>query len=159
MLEALRGLDARAVIVGFGDYRAELEAQAEGLDVLFTGPLAHRHLVHLLAFADASAVPSIFPEAFGMVAAESAAAGCPPVVADHSGLAEVGEGLEQAYPPALRGLVRFPNGDAVALRERLAGILALGPDDRAAIREAAREATVERWSWSGVAHRILATAD
>jgi glycosyltransferase involved in cell wall biosynthesis len=159
LLEALRGLDARAVIVGFGDYRAELEAQAEGLDVLFTGPLAHRHLVHLLAFADASAVPSTFPEAFGMVAAESAAAGCPPVVADHSGLAEVGEGLEKVYPPALRGLVRFPNGDADALRERLAAILALGPDDRAAIRAAAREATVERWSWGGVARRILATAD
>jgi glycosyltransferase involved in cell wall biosynthesis len=159
LLEALRGLDARAVIVGFGDYRAELEAQAAGLDVLFTGPLAHRHLVHLLAFADASAVPSIFPEAFGMVAAESAAAGCPPVVADHSGLAEVGEGLEDAYPPALRGLVRFPNGDADALRERLAGILALGLDDRTAIRAAARATTVERWSWGGVARRILATAD
>jgi glycosyltransferase involved in cell wall biosynthesis len=159
LLEALRGLDARAVIVGFGDYRAELEAQAEGLDVLFTGPLEHRHLVHLLALADASAVPSIFPEAFGMVAAESAAAGCPPVVADHSGLAEVGEGLEEAYPPALRGLVRFPNGDADALRERLAAILALGSEDRAAIRTAARGATVERWSWGGVARRILATAD
>ena len=147
------------MIVGFGDYRAELEAQAAGLDVIFTGPLAHRHLVHLLAFADASAVPSIFPEAFGMVAAESAAAGCPPVVADHSGLAEVGEGLEEAYPPALRGLVRFPSGDGDALRERLAAILALGLDDRAAIRAAARAAVVERWSWGGVARRILATAD
>ena len=48
LLEALRGVDARAVIVGFGDYRAELERLAEGLDVLFTGPLEHRHLVHLL---------------------------------------------------------------------------------------------------------------
>ena len=75
-------------------------------------------------------VPSIFPEAFGMVAAESAAAGCPPVVADHSGLASVADGLEASYPPELHDLVRFPTRTRGALRERLAGILALGPEDR-----------------------------
>ncbi len=126
--------------------------------MLFTGPLEHRHLVHLLALADVSVVPSIFPEAFGMVAAESAAAGCPPLVADHSGLAEVAAGLEADYPAALRGLVRFPSGDADALRERLRGILALGPAEREAIRAAARRAAVERWSWGSVAQRILAVA-
>ena len=36
LLEALRGVDARAVIVGFGEDRAELERLAGG-DVLFTG--------------------------------------------------------------------------------------------------------------------------
>ncbi|HET9286115.1 MAG TPA: glycosyltransferase family 4 protein [Gaiella sp.] len=158
LLEALRGIDARAVVVGFGDYRSELEEQARGLDVLFTGPLEHRHLVHLLALADACVVPSIFPEAFGMVAAESAAAGCPPLVADHSGLAEVGAGLEEDYPAGLRDLVRFPSNDAEALRERLGALLALGPDDREAIRAAARRAAVERWSWGSVAQRILAVA-
>jgi glycosyltransferase involved in cell wall biosynthesis len=158
LFDALRGIDARCVVVGFGDYRSQLEEQAIGLDALFTGPFEHRHLVHLLSLADVSAVPSIFPEAFGMVAAESAAAGCPPVVADHSGLAEVAEGLEADYPPALRGLVRFPTGDADALRERLVGILALGPADREAIRAAARRAAVEHWSWSSVADRILAAA-
>ena len=158
LLEALRGLEARAVVVGFGDYRSELEREAEGLDVLFTGPLEHRHLVHLLALADVAVVPSIFPEAFGMVAAEAAAAGCPPVVADHSGLAEVADGLEEHYPEALRGLVRFPSGDADALRERLRGTLALSPADRAALRAAARAAAVERWSWGSVARRILAVA-
>ena len=61
LLEALRGIDARTVIVGFGDYRAELEQLAEGLDVLFTGPLEHRHLVHLLALADVSAVAVDLP--------------------------------------------------------------------------------------------------
>ena len=98
LLEALRGLDARAVIVGFGDYRAELERLADPEQALFTGPLEHRHLVHLLPLADVTVVPSIFPEAFGMVAAEAAAAGCPPLVARHSGLAEIAEGLEAEYP-------------------------------------------------------------
>ena len=155
LLEALRGLDARAVVVGFGDYRAELEEMATADRVLFTGPLEHRHLVHLLALADACVVPSIFPEAFGMVAAEAAAAGCPPLVARHSGLAEVAEGLEEEYPPTLRHLTSFATGDAADLRTKLAELLALSDDDRVEIREAARRAAVQRWSWRSVAERLV----
>ena len=159
LLDALRGVDARTVVVGFGDYRAELEQRAAGLDVLFTGPLEHRHLVHLLALADVAVVPSIFPEAFGMVAAEAAAAGCPPIVANHSGLAEVARGLEEEYPPGLAGLASFPNGDAEALRERLDAVLTLRGAEREALRAAARRAAVERWSWTSVAGQILAAVE
>lgn len=158
LLAALQEVDARAVIVGFGDYRETLEQLAEGLDVLFTGPLEHRHLVHLLAFADAAVVPSIFPEAFGMVAAEAAAAGCPPIVANHSGLAEIAQGLDGDYPPRLRHLASFSSGDVAELASRLNETLTLGAEDRDALREAARRAAVERWSWSSVARRILAAA-
>jgi glycosyltransferase involved in cell wall biosynthesis len=158
LLEALREVDARAVIVGFGDYRAELEGIA-GPRVLFTGPLEHRHLVHLLALADATIVPSIFPEAFGMVAAEAAAAGSPPLVARHSGLAEIAQGLEEEYPPHLRRLASFTTGDANELAEKLRELLALGEQDRAALRAAARKATVTRWSWAGVARRLLEPFD
>ena len=159
LLEAVRALAARTVIVGFGDYRAELEVQAEGLDALFTGPLEHRHLVHLLALADVAVVPSIFPEAFGMVAAEAAAAGCPPIVANHSGLAEIARGLEEDYPPGLADLASFPNGDAAALRERMRRVLSLTDDERDALRAAARRAAVERWSWTSVARQILAVVE
>jgi len=155
LLEALASVDARAVIVGFGDYRQELESTAPER-VLFTGPLEHRHLVHLLALADACVVPSIFPEAFGMVAAEAAAAGCPPLVARHSGLAEVADGLEVEYPPHMRDLASFASGDADDLRAKLTRLLSLPAADRAAIREAARRAAVERWSWASVADRLLA---
>ena len=155
LLEAMRELDARAVIVGFGDYREELERLAPP-GTLFTGPLEHRHLVHLLPLADATLVPSIFPEAFGMVAAEAAAAGSPPLVARHSGLAEVAAGLEAHYPPQLRHLTSFANGDAVDLRAKLNELLALPAADREALRHAAREAVVERWSWGGVARRLIA---
>jgi glycosyltransferase involved in cell wall biosynthesis len=51
-----------------------------GPNVLFTGTLEHRHLVHLIALADVTVVPSIFPETFGMVAAEAAAGGSIPLV-------------------------------------------------------------------------------
>jgi glycosyltransferase involved in cell wall biosynthesis len=155
LLDALRDVDARAVIVGFGDYRAELEQQAQGLPVLFTGPLEHRHLVHLVALSDSAVVPSIFPEAFGMVAAEAAAAGCPPVVANHSGLATIARGLEEDYPSALRHLASFPTGDAVELRRRLEEIISLPQEDRAALRAAACKAARERWSWASVGHRLL----
>ena len=158
LLEALEGLDARAVIVGFGDYREELEALADPGSTLFTGPLEHRHLVHLLALADACVVPSIFPEAFGMVAAEAAAAGCPPIVARHSGLAEVAEGLEAAYPNELRELASFASGDAGDLRRKLVELLALPPSEREALRDSARRAAVDLWSWSSVAERLLAFA-
>jgi glycosyltransferase involved in cell wall biosynthesis len=155
LLEALRGVPAHAVIVGFGDYRAALERMADPTRTLFTGPFEHRHLVHLLALADTCVVPSIFPEAFGMVAAEAAAAGCPPVVARHSGLAEVAEGLEAAYPPGLRHLTSFATGDADDLRVTLRALLALAPAERREVSEAARRTAVERWSWASIADRLL----
>jgi glycosyltransferase involved in cell wall biosynthesis len=154
LLEALRSVDARAVIVGFGDYRAELERPGDA-DTLFTGPLEHRHLVHLLALADATVVPSIFPEAFGMVAAEAAAAGSPPLVARHSGLAEIAEGLEAEYPERLRHLASFTTGDSAELARKLNELLALPGSDRAELSAAARRAVLERWSWAGVGRRLL----
>jgi glycosyltransferase involved in cell wall biosynthesis len=154
LFDAVRQTKARTVVVGFGDYRAELEAMAPPR-TLFTGPLEHRHLVHLLALADVTVVPSIFPEAFGMVAAEAAAAGSPPIVARHSGLAEIALGLEAEYPEHLRDLASFANGDAAELATKLERLLALAPDQMQALRDGARRAAVERWSWAGVARRLL----
>ena len=155
LLEAMGDLEARALIVGFGDYRAELEAIAPA-GTLFTGALEHRHLAPLLPLCDVAVVPSIFPEAFGMVAAEAAAAGVPPLVARHSGLAEVAAGLEEEYPPERAPLTSFSNGDVAELRDKLAALLALPDDERAALGEAARRAAVARWSWASVAQRLLA---
>jgi glycosyltransferase involved in cell wall biosynthesis len=154
LLDALHRVDARAVIVGFGDYRAELEQMAPPR-TLFTGPLEHRHLVHLLPLADATVVPSIFPEAFGMVAAEAAAAGSPPLVARHSGLAEVAAGLETEYPPEWRQLASFETGSVDDLAAKLEELLSLPAEDRRELGAAARRAVVDRWSWSSVATRLL----
>ena len=154
LFEAMDGLDARAVIVGFGDYRETLEALAPK-GTLFTGALEHRHLAHLLPLVDIAVVPSIFPEAFGMVAAEAAAAGVPPVVADHSGLAEVAAGIAQEYPEERRGLVAFPNGDADALRERLRALFELPAEERRSLGLAARIAVERNWGWPRVAERLL----
>ena len=154
LLEALGELEARAVIVGFGDYRAELETTASP-GTLFTGALEHRHLVHLLPLSDVTVVPSIFPEAFGMVAAEAAAAGSPPLVARHSGLQEIAEGLEAEYPPEHRRLASFAKGEVADLAAKLRELLVLPAGERARIAGAARRAAETRWSWAGVAGRLL----
>jgi glycosyltransferase involved in cell wall biosynthesis len=155
LLEALDGLDVRAVVVGFGDFREELEQLAPP-GTLFTGALEHRHLRHLLPLCDVVVVPSIFPEAFGMVAGEAAAAGLLPVVSAHSGLAEVAAGIGEDVGPEAAPLLSFPAGDAAALRERLSAILSLPPERRRELGLAARRAVERRWSWSVVAEELLA---
>ena len=147
LLEALHGIDARALVVGFGDYRRELEAMA-GPRTLFTGPLEHRHLVHLIPLADVTVVPSIFPEAFGMVAAEAAAGGSIPLVARHSGLAEIAEALGHE-------LTSFTTGDVADLRDKLRRLLALPAEERAELAARARRVAEERWSWAHVADLLL----
>jgi glycosyltransferase involved in cell wall biosynthesis len=156
LFDSLREIDPepRAIIVGFGDYREELERIAPAR-TMFTGPLEHRHLVHLIPLCEVTVVPSIFPEAFGMVAAEAAGGGSLPLVARHSGLAEIAEGLEAEYPPEHRELASFATGDSGELARKLTALLGLPDEDRRALSRAARRAVVERWSWESVASRLL----
>jgi glycosyltransferase involved in cell wall biosynthesis len=153
LIEAARRLDLRTVVVGFGPARAELESTA-GDNVLFTGPLDHRHLAHLWPLADVSVVPSVFPEAFGMVAAEAAACGSPPLVARHSGLAEIAAALEVDYPAAHRHLASFETGDVDDLTAKLGELVALPRPQWREISTAARAAVERHWSWEHVAAGI-----
>jgi glycosyltransferase involved in cell wall biosynthesis len=109
---------------------------------------------------EAMVVPSTFPEAFGMVAAEAAACGALPVVAAHSGLAEVARTLGGAVPEPARELLSFEVGpDAV---RQLAGAVAGWLEASTELREATRAALVatarEHYSWDGVARTVLAAA-
>ena len=148
LLEALRG-STRARSSSASATTARSWRRWRRRSTLFTGPLEHRHLVHLLPLADVGVVPSIFPEAFGMVAAEAAAAGWPPLVARHSGLAEIAEGLEEEYPPHLRHLASFATGDAADLAAKLRELLALPAAERRALGAAARHATVDALELGG----------
>ncbi len=128
--------------------------------VLVTGRLDHGELIELLPACEALVVPSTFPEAFGMVAAEAAACGVLPISAAHSGLAEVSDALARAVPDQVAPWLSFPvDDDAVyALAERIVAWLEVDP----ALREQARAGLVatvtERWSWEGVARGVLAAA-
>jgi glycosyltransferase involved in cell wall biosynthesis len=139
-------------------YRAAAAATAE--HVAWTGRLDHDELASLLPAAEAIVVPSTFPEAFGMVAAEAAACGALPVVARHSGLAEVARSLAARMPPEAVRLLTFEVGPG-AVRE-LAGHLTRWLEAPPELRAAAREAMVavarERYSWDGVARTVIAAA-
>jgi glycosyltransferase involved in cell wall biosynthesis len=126
----------------------------------FAGRLDHAELVDLLPAAESMAVPSTFPESFGMVAAEAAACGALPVVARHSGLGEVARTLAAAVPEPARGWLTFEVGPGAVreLADDLAGWLAAPEDLRAATREAIVAATRERYSWDGVARTVIAAA-
>src|SRR5204862_3709655 len=103
-----------------GDERAAYLAAARRLGerVVFTGRLEHSELAPLLSACEAQVVPSTFPEAFGMVAAEAAACGALPVSAAHSGLAEVTATLAADVPEPARPLLSFELGPEAVAKSR-----------------------------------------
>jgi len=127
--------------------------------VSFSGRLEHDEVAATLPCADAMVVPSTFPEAFGMVAAEAAAAGVLPVCADHSGLSEV-TGVLGREVPAVRELAAFPLGDGAVggIAARINGWLALDPDERERIGRDMAGCAARKWSWSGVAEDVISAS-
>lgn len=153
LLDAVSVLDVDTLIVGFGPLRPRLQEHA-GRHVFFSGPLQHRHLRYLWPLVDVSVAPSVFPEAFGMVAAEAASCGCPPLVADQTGLAEIAAGLRRYYPQRFTDLPAFVSGDVGSLTEKIAANVGLSASERHEVGAAARAAVEALWSWDSVAHRI-----
>jgi len=135
-------------------------AEAAAGSVEFIGRLEHDEVAELLPGAEALVMPSTFPEAFGMVAAEAAACGVLPVSAGHSGMLEVSRQLMEALPGEVGRLTSFPveAGAAEAIAERLNGWLALSERERVEAREALVETARRLWSWEGVARGVVAAA-
>jgi glycosyltransferase involved in cell wall biosynthesis len=133
-------------------------ARAGARDVTFTGRLDHRYAPDALAAMDVMVVPSILPEAFGMVAAEGAAAGALPLVARHSGLGEVGAALETAI--GRPGLLTFaPGPGAVAgLGAALDRVLELPAAERDELRREVSDFVGREWTWDRTAAGLLAAA-
>ncbi len=139
-----------------GKTYAEAARQAAGT-VSFAGRLEHDEVAVVLPAADAMVVPSTFPEAFGMVAAEAAATGALPVCADHSGLHEVAGELAARLEADVAGLVAFEldAGAVEAIAARLNAWLALPKSRRQVAQETLVETTRELWSWTGVAKVVI----
>src|SRR5215213_3126566 len=128
------------------------EAKGMGDDVLFVGPLYHGDLTKILPAAEAAAVPSIFPETFGLVAAEFAASGVVPFVSDHSGLSEAGEIVGRGLPFDLRvGMDGFEENLATALND----YLKLPEEERRRCMEVVRRNCVEHLSWGTLAEKLV----
>ena len=151
-LEGLQGPDQQEYLDAAGRAAGRIH---------FTGRLEHADLPEVLAACKAHVVPSTFPEAFGMVAAEAAACGALPISAAHSGLAEVSATLGSGLDPALRGLLSFPLGPGAVLElaGRLTRWLTLGADERARASAALAELARSRYGWQGVAEGVIAAAE
>ena len=131
----------------------ELLRDAAGMDaaVEFVGPLYHPDLANLLPTADVGVVPSIFPETFGLVAAEFAAAGVPAFVAEHSGLMEAGGIVGRDLPFDLRvGMDGFEEN----LARAIAGYLSLPEEELSRCREIVRQNSVDHLSWGTLANDV-----
>ncbi len=135
-------------------------ARGIAASVEFVGRLEHDEVAELLPGAEALVMPSTFPEAFGMVAAEAAACGVLPVSAGHSGMREVSRELAAALPAEVGALTSFPVeiGAVEAIADRLDGWLTLPEGDRAAARVTLVATSSRLWSWEGVARGMLAAS-
>jgi glycosyltransferase involved in cell wall biosynthesis len=136
----------------------DLEALPVGSRITFTGRLDHRYAPDALAALDVLVVPSILDEAFGMVAAEGAAAGALPLVARHSGLAEVAAALESHV--GRPGLFSYrPGPGAVgAIADGIDRLMAIPPEERRLMGTSLNGVVRREWSWRQTAERLLALA-
>ncbi len=96
LIEAMKGIDARLVIVGEGPLKEELEAKAKeaAIDCVFMGGKSHEELKTIYASADVFAAPSITmpngaQEGLGLVALEAMSSGVPVIGSRSGGIKEV----------------------------------------------------------------------
>ncbi len=139
LLRALAGLEGVSLTVaGDGPDRSRLEALAAELrlDVRFLGWVGPERRAALLRGSRVFAMPSLWPEAFGIAGVEALAAGVPVV---GSAVGGIPSWLEDG-----RGGLLVPPGDADALREALRRVL--GEPELAAELAAAGPAAAARFS-------------
>lgn len=131
--------------------------KARGIDIEFTGRFEHGPLSELLPSFDVLVVPSVVPEAFGMVVAEAAAAGVLAVVPSHSGIAEAGAAVEEAI--GRPGWLTFDAGDPIrGIAQAIDRVLATEVEEREELGRRATALAAQRWSWDRVADQLLALA-
>ena len=129
--------------------------------VHFTGRLEHDDLPELLPACLAQVVPSTFPEAYGMVAAEAATCGVLPLSADHSGLAEVSAALAPSLDQPLRRLLGFEVGEGAVeeIAAKLVEWLTVDPAERHRAGAALAASAAGRFGWEQVAEGVIAAAE
>lgn len=96
LIEAMKDIDAKLVIVGDGALREELEKQAEpfGEKITFLGAVEHAKLPEIYRNADVFVAPSITlengaTEGFGLVFVEAMAAGLPVIGTATGGIKDI----------------------------------------------------------------------
>jgi glycosyltransferase involved in cell wall biosynthesis len=117
LIEAHRELRERAPLVMIG--RWLLDGPADRSEATVLGPWPHELVIEAVRRSMFTVAPSVWPEPFGLVALETAAAG-KPIVASKIG------GLNDIVADGETGIL-VPPGDAEALRAALARLIADPP--------------------------------
>ena len=120
-----------------------LRVSDDGIDI--AGFLSQEDLTTALLGAKALVAPSLGQESFGMVLTRAFACGLPAIASDIPGYREV-------LDPAVSASV--PPGDVAALVDAVCGLVADEPS-RERMGQAARELAIERYSWPGIARRLV----
>src|SRR5260370_939182 len=135
-------------------------APAAAARIHFTGRIEHDDLSGLLPVCEAQVMPSTFPQAFGIVAAEAAARGALALSAGHSGMAEVIATLAPALPEELRPLLSFEIGPRAVeeIATKLVAWLTLDHAEREPARLVLAKEAARHYSWEKVAKGVIAAA-
>ena len=128
--------------------------------VLFTGILNHDELRRLLPCADVLIAPSVFPEAFGMVAVEAMACGVYPIVTYQSAFRDITDQLTPVltdFNLAMRPAELTQDAPRNLAHNVLAYFDYLDRRDAepATLKQRLRRLTVDHYSWEGIARRYL----
>lgn len=131
--------------------------------MLFTGYLPHDQLKHLIACSDISIAPSVFPEAFGLVAVEALSAGIIPVQTNHSGFSDV----IRKYVSEFQDLFDKTKMVPLYLDKNLVLNIAnntcvlfhhyekMDETQRQMVRQRARSIAAQNYSWDAIVHQYI----
>ena len=129
--------------------------------VIFTGIVDHTNLRYLLPCADVLIAPSVFPEAFGMVAIEALSAGVFPIVTYQSAFKEIADLVSKEMEFDLNIQHVLLNDETflkiaenvIVIFKHLDYLKEKGQLEN--FKRLLREIVVKNFSWSRVAQRYL----
>jgi len=130
-------------------------------NIVFTGIAEHKELVKLLPAMDALIAPSVFPEAFGMVAIEAMACGVYPVLTYQSAFKEISDEVIEAvqdYPFEINKVFLDENAsDNVAqnLIQFFNYKAGLNAADFTGLQNVLRDVVMQNYSWEGICQKYL----
>lgn len=130
-------------------------------NIVFTGIAEHKELVKLLPAMDALIAPSVFPEAFGMVAIEAMACGVYPVLTYQSAFKEISDEVIEAveeHPFQINKVFLDENAsDNVAqnLIEFFNYKAGLNQANFTGLQNVLRDVVMQNYSWEGICQKYL----
>jgi glycosyltransferase involved in cell wall biosynthesis len=126
--------------------------------VVFTGYLTHRELRYLFPCCDAAIFPSIVPEAGPLVFLEAMASGVFPLGIYFAGMAASIDAVARELPTEAAALMKLRREEEHTVADIVSGsvgALRLGRVHAVALRRVA----VERYDWTAVGRKLVATLD